>query len=134
MEECIIKSEAENLSKMNTLYITNKTDKPMQATICDSNTGNDVLIYELRPGNNEITVNALQNGVYMIRLADANNDIFLPAEADQRINQSSNARKPLIRLFHCTSDKPARAPNATSVLRALSSVLPVSLLGTSFLP
>jgi hypothetical protein len=66
----------ENLRNMNTLYITNKTDKPMQATISDSNTGNNVLIYELRPGANEITVKSLEDGVYTIRLTDANNDIF----------------------------------------------------------
>ena len=61
---------------MNTLYITNKTDKPMQATISDIYTGNNVLIYELIPGPNEIVVNTLETGAYTICLTDANNDIF----------------------------------------------------------
>lgn len=47
----------------------------MQATICEGITGKDVLIYELRPGPNEITVKSLEDGVYTIRLVDANNDI-----------------------------------------------------------
>lgn len=61
---------------MNTLYITNKTDKPMKATISDNYTGNNVLSYELMPGNNELIINSLQNGAYTICLRDANNDIF----------------------------------------------------------
>jgi hypothetical protein len=48
----------------------------MQATISDGNTGNNVLICELMPGANEITVKSLEDGVYTIRLTDANNDIF----------------------------------------------------------
>ncbi|WP_276134633.1 hypothetical protein [Polluticoccus soli] len=61
---------------MNTLYITNKTDKPMKATISDNYTGNNVLSYELMPGNNELIFNSLQTGAYTICIRDANNDIF----------------------------------------------------------
>lgn len=61
---------------MNTLYITNKTDKPMKAIISDNYTGNNVLSYELMPGNNELIFNSLQTGAYTIYLRDANNDIF----------------------------------------------------------
>lgn len=61
---------------MNTLYITNKTDKPIQATISDSNTGNNVLNCELQPGPNEIAVRSLQTGVYFICLTDHNNEVL----------------------------------------------------------
>ncbi len=61
---------------MNTLYITNKTDKPMRATISDSSTGNSLIVYELHPGYNEIIVNSLENGSYTILLTDDKNDIF----------------------------------------------------------
>ncbi len=48
----------------------------MQATISDNLTGNNVLCCELQPGPNEIPVTSLNTGVYMICLADCNNDIF----------------------------------------------------------
>lgn len=60
----------------NTLYITNRTDKPMLATISDNYTGNDLLTYELKPGTNEIMVNSLDTGIYYISLADHNNDVI----------------------------------------------------------
>jgi hypothetical protein len=65
-----------NLSNMNILYITNRTDKPMKATISDNYTGNNVLSYELLPGANELAFSSLQTGAYTICLRDANNDIF----------------------------------------------------------
>lgn len=61
---------------MNTLYITNKTDKPMKAVISDNYTGNKVLSYELMPGPNELAFTSLRTGAYTICLRDANNDIF----------------------------------------------------------
>lgn len=61
---------------MNTLFITNRTDKPMMATISDNYTGNNLLTYELQPGSNEITVNTLDEGIYCISLSDHNNDII----------------------------------------------------------
>lgn len=60
----------------NKLYINNKTNKPMHATISDNYTGNSVRTYELHPGANEITVAELEEGVYMIELEDCNHDIF----------------------------------------------------------
>lgn len=60
----------------NTLYITNRTNKPMLATISDNYTGNDLVKCELQPGPNEITVNNLDTGTYYISLADHNNDII----------------------------------------------------------
>ena len=61
---------------MNTLYITNKTDKPMKATISENYTGNNVLTYELLPGTNELIFNSLETGAYTILIRDANNDVF----------------------------------------------------------
>lgn len=60
----------------NTLYITNRTNKPMLATISDNYTGNDLVKCELQPGANEITVNNLDTGTYYISLSDHNNDII----------------------------------------------------------
>lgn len=60
----------------NTLYITNRTNKPMLATISDNNTGSQVVKYELQPGPNEIAVSTLDTGTYYISLADHNNDII----------------------------------------------------------
>ncbi len=61
---------------MNTLFITNRTDKPMMARISDNYTGNQLLTYELQPGSNEIVVNTLDDGIYYISLADHNNDVI----------------------------------------------------------
>ena len=58
------------------LYINNKTNKPMQATICDGYTGNYVLKCELHPGSNEIAVTSLNAGVYRISLTDHNNSVI----------------------------------------------------------
>ncbi len=58
------------------LFITNHTDKPMQAVITDNYTGNNVLKYELQPGWNEVHVKDLHEGVYMIHLEDANHEVF----------------------------------------------------------
>ena len=58
------------------LYINNKTNKPMHATICDGNTGNYLLQYELQPGSNEIAVTTLDTGVYSISLKDHNNSVI----------------------------------------------------------
>lgn len=60
----------------NTLYITNKTSEKVLATISDKNTGNNILICELQPGNNKIEVDGLQEGCYMISLSDKNNDTY----------------------------------------------------------
>lgn len=60
----------------NTLYITNRTNKPMQATISDNYTGSDLVKCELQPGANAIEVNALETGTYYISLADHNNDVI----------------------------------------------------------
>lgn len=60
----------------NKIYINNKTDKPMHATISDNYTGSNVLTCELHPGSNEILVNELHTGVYNIRLTDDNDDVF----------------------------------------------------------
>lgn len=59
-----------------TLYITNRTNRPMLATISDNYTGNDLMKYELKPGPNEIAVNSLDTGTYFISLSDHNNDII----------------------------------------------------------
>lgn len=58
------------------LYITNRTNEPMQATITDNYTGNNVITYELQPGANELYVKDLHEGVYMIHLEDANHEVF----------------------------------------------------------
>ncbi len=60
----------------NKIFITNKTDKKVRATISDKNTGNEVIIRELVPGNNEIGVTHLSNGTYNISLIDDNNDTY----------------------------------------------------------
>lgn len=60
----------------NTLYITNRTNKPMHATISDNYTGSDIVKCELMPGSNAIAVNTLDTGTYFISLADHNNDII----------------------------------------------------------
>jgi|GEM_PF-1657291 hypothetical protein len=60
----------------NKIYITNKTDKPMHATISDNYTGITELTCELQPGANEIPVNNLHSGIYNICLTDDNNDVF----------------------------------------------------------
>jgi hypothetical protein len=60
----------------NTLFITNRTNKPMIATITDNYTGSNLLKYELQPGANEIMVNSLDTGTYYISLSDHNNDII----------------------------------------------------------
>lgn len=60
----------------NTLYITNRTDKPMLATISDNYTGSDLMKCELQPGSNAIEVNNLDTGTYYISLADHNNDVI----------------------------------------------------------
>lgn len=59
-----------------TLYITNRTNKPLHAVISDKYTGNNVMTYELQPGPNEIAIKALNTGVYMFCLSDDNDDIF----------------------------------------------------------
>ncbi|OSZ78443.1 hypothetical protein CAP35_09380 [Chitinophagaceae bacterium IBVUCB1] len=56
--------------------ITNRTDKPMQAVITDNDTGNNVLQRELHPGCNELFVNDLHQGIYIIHLEDANHEII----------------------------------------------------------
>lgn len=61
---------------MNSLFITNRTDKPMMARITDNYTGSYLLTYELKPGSNEIQVQSLENGLYNISLSDHNNDII----------------------------------------------------------
>ena len=61
---------------MNTLFITNRTNKPMMATISDNYTGNNLLTYELKPGSNEIVVKSLDDGIYYISLSDHNNDVI----------------------------------------------------------
>lgn len=58
------------------LYITNRTNQPMQATITDNYTGNNVKTYELQPGANELYVNDLHEGVYVIHLEDENHEVF----------------------------------------------------------
>ncbi len=58
------------------LYITNRTNQPMQATITDNYTGNNVITCELHPGANELYVKDLHEGVYMIHLEDANHEVF----------------------------------------------------------
>ena len=60
----------------NTLFITNRTNRPMVATITDNYTGNDLLKCELQPGTNEIEFNKLDSGTYYISLVDHNNDII----------------------------------------------------------
>jgi hypothetical protein len=64
------------------IYITNKTDKPMLASIADKFTTNDVLSCELKPGPNAIQVTSLDTGIYIIRLTDQNNEIIY----QQKIN------------------------------------------------
>ncbi|MCB0699545.1 MAG: T9SS type A sorting domain-containing protein [Chitinophagales bacterium] len=61
---------------MNTLFITNRTNKPMRAIISDNYTGNSLLTYELKPGSNEIVVKSLDDGIYYISLSDHNNDVI----------------------------------------------------------
>ncbi len=58
------------------LYITNRTNQPMQATITDNYTGNNVITYKLQPGANELHVKDLLEGVYMIHLEDENHEVF----------------------------------------------------------
>ncbi len=58
------------------LFINNRTDKPMLATITDNYTGSNVFTCELVPGSNELSVEQLEAGVYMIQLEDSNHDIF----------------------------------------------------------
>jgi hypothetical protein len=58
------------------IYITNKTDKLMHATISDNFTGSSVLSYDLVPGPNEIRFQSLTSGIYLIELQDHNHDIF----------------------------------------------------------
>lgn len=58
------------------LYINNKTNKPMHATISDGYTGSYVLQCELQPGSNEIAVTNLDAGIYSISLTDHNNAII----------------------------------------------------------
>jgi len=58
------------------LYITNRTNHPMQATITDNYTGNNIITYELQPGSNELYVKDLHEGVYMIHLEDENHEVF----------------------------------------------------------
>lgn len=60
----------------NTIFITNKTDKPMHATITDNTTGHSVLSYDLIPGTNEIGFQSLADGIYFIELEDHNHDII----------------------------------------------------------
>jgi hypothetical protein len=60
----------------NKLYINNKTNGLMQATISDNYTGTSVRIYDLQPGNNEITVTELAEGVYTVELTDSEHNIF----------------------------------------------------------
>ncbi|MBN9485446.1 MAG: hypothetical protein BGO70_14440 [Bacteroidetes bacterium 43-93] len=52
------------------LYITNRTNKPILATISDNNTGNNVINCELQPGQNELVIQHLNVGVYMMHLHD----------------------------------------------------------------
>ncbi|MCB0695816.1 MAG: T9SS type A sorting domain-containing protein [Chitinophagaceae bacterium] len=59
-----------------TLFITNRTDKPMLAIISDNYTGNDLVKCELQPGANKIHVTNLDNGTYYISLSDHNNDVI----------------------------------------------------------
>ncbi|RYE25441.1 MAG: hypothetical protein EOP51_04165 [Sphingobacteriales bacterium] len=58
------------------LYINNKTNKPMHATISDGYTGSSILECELKPGSNEIAVRDLDTGVYRISLIDHNNSVI----------------------------------------------------------
>jgi hypothetical protein len=60
----------------NTLFITNKTGKPMRATISENYTGGNIFTFDLKPGNNEIKVNSLETGVYVIQLEDEEHIIF----------------------------------------------------------
>lgn len=58
------------------LYITNRTGKPMLATISDNYTGNDIVKCELQPGSNRIETDSLDTGTYYISLVNHNNDII----------------------------------------------------------
>lgn len=58
------------------LIITNRTDRPMQAIITDNYTGNNVMQCELQPGFNELYMNSLLTGTYIIHLEDANQQVF----------------------------------------------------------
>lgn len=58
------------------LYITNRTDKPIHASISDKFTTNDVLSCELKPGPNAIQVASLDTGIYIIRLTDQNDELI----------------------------------------------------------
>ena len=55
---------------MDKLYITNRTDTLMHAAICDDNTGYRLIAYELMPGMNELKINELVSGSYIIHLED----------------------------------------------------------------
>lgn len=59
-----------------TLYITNRTNRPMLATISDNYTGSDLVKCELQPGYNAIEVNSLETGTYYISLVNHNNDVI----------------------------------------------------------
>jgi hypothetical protein len=57
-------------------YITNRTEELIVAEISDTNTGNNVLIRQLKPGNNELDVTGLVCGVYFIHLVDNNRHVY----------------------------------------------------------
>jgi hypothetical protein len=57
-------------------YITNRTNELIVAEISDTNTGNNVLVRQLIPGNNELDVTGLGCGVYFIHLVDNNHHVY----------------------------------------------------------
>lgn len=57
-------------------YITNRTNELILAEISDTNTGSNVLIRQLQPGNNELDVTSLVRGVYFIHLVDTNRKVY----------------------------------------------------------
>jgi len=58
------------------IYITNRTDKPLLATISENGTGHNVITCQLQPGANELNIKDLSQGVYMVNLEDDAHDIF----------------------------------------------------------
>ncbi len=60
----------------NVYYITNRTGDTMMATLSDSDTGNNVMAYQLHPGVNEVNIENLLNGAYIIHLEDNNHEVI----------------------------------------------------------
>ncbi|MBS1772068.1 MAG: hypothetical protein JST82_04365 [Bacteroidetes bacterium] len=72
----VIFSSCDSNTMNDKLYINNRTDKPLIATISDNYTGTNIISCPLLPGANEVVMKDLEHGIYTIFIEDENHDIY----------------------------------------------------------